>query len=99
MITVEFGKRLRELRRAAGYTQAQLGEMVGLTKSVISFYEHLERSPSPSVLVKLACVFHVSTDYLLGIEKHRSIDISDLDGEQIRLLETMVSAMRKSKKA
>lgn len=94
---MDFGKRLKELRRSAGYTQKQLGERIGLTKSVISFYEHQERSPSPGVLMKLAEVFHVSTDYLLGIEKHRSIDISDLDGEQVRLLEAMVSAMRESK--
>ena len=97
MICVEFGQRLRELRHSAGLTQEQLAKRVGLTKSVISFYELSERSPSPNVIIKFARVFHVSADYLLGIEKKRSVDISDLSDEQVRLIETMVSAMRSSK--
>ena len=64
---VDFGKKLKELRINAKLTQAQLGELIGVTKSVISFYELQERSPSPDVLIKLSQVFHVSTDYLLGL--------------------------------
>ena len=94
MINVDFGKRLRDLRLRAGLTQAQLAERLGVTKSVVSFYELSERSPSPNVIIKLAEVFHVSADYLLGIDKKRTLDISDLDEEQVRLVETMVRAMR-----
>ena len=58
---MEFGKRLRELRVQSGLTQQQLGAQIGVTKSVISFYELQERAPSPEVLVKLASTFHVTT--------------------------------------
>lgn len=95
MINVDFGDRLKKLRKESGLTQAQLGERIGVTKSVISFYELLERSPSPGVLIKLAEVFHVTTDYLLGIERRRMIDISDLSDEQVQLIEALLRQMRK----
>ena len=80
---MDFGKRLKLLRSQAGLTQKQLGAMIGVSKSVISFYELQERSPSPDVLMKLAAVFHVSSDYLLGLESGDSIDISGLDEEDV----------------
>ena len=67
-----FGEILKDLRKRAGLTQEQLGEQIGKSKSVVSFYELRERSPSPAILVKLASVFHVSTDYLLGVEIGRA---------------------------
>lgn len=94
MVDFDFGERLKELRKKAGLTQSQLGERVGLTKSVISFYEQQERSPSPAVIVRLSEIFHVSTDYLLGVERGRTLDISDLTKEQAEILEDLVAAMR-----
>ncbi len=91
---MDFGRRLKELRKKAGLTQAQLGERVGVTKSVISFYEQQERSPSPNVLIRLSEVFHVSTDCLLGIERRKTLDVSDLSDEQVRLVEAILKAIR-----
>lgn len=94
MVDFDFGERLKELRKKAGLTQSQLGERVGLTKSVISFYEQQERSPSPAVIVRLSEIFHVSTDYLLDVERGRTLDISDLTKEQAEILEDLAAAMR-----
>lgn len=91
---MEFHKMLKDLRKNAGLTQQQLGSQIGVTKSVVSYYELQERIPSPEVLIKLAAVFHVSTDYLLGIEKSAVIDVSGLKDEDIRMLEQMASYMR-----
>ena len=91
----DFGTRLKELRQHAGLTQQQLSEQIGVTKSVISFYELRERAPSPEILIKLASVFHVSSDYLLGIEKNRSIDIDGLDAEDERAVRMIVAQLRK----
>lgn len=91
----DFGMRLKELRTQAGLTQKQLAEQIGVTKSVVSFYELRERTPSPEVLVKLASVFHVSSDYLLGIEKGRSIDISGLNAEDEKAVRLIVEQLRK----
>lgn len=62
---MDFGSRLKELRTQAGMTQQQLASRIGVTKSVISFYELRERAPSPDVLIKCAGIFHVSADFLL----------------------------------
>ena len=65
---VDFGAKLKQLRLEEGLTQQQLADRIGVTKSVISYYELQERYPSPEVLTKLASVFHVSTDYVFGSE-------------------------------
>lgn len=95
---MDFGNRLKELRLQAGLTQKQLAEQIGITKSVVSFYELRERTPSPDVLIKLASIFHVTTDYLLGIEKTKTIDITGLDSEDEKVIRAMVEHLRNIKK-
>ena len=92
---VNFGNTLKELRQRAGMTQKDLASKVGVTKSVISYYELSERSPSPEMLMKLAAVFHVSTDFLLGFQKQDIIDLSGLSAEDKMLVRTMVDTLRK----
>ena len=59
---------------------------LGITKSVVSFYELQARSPSPEVLAKLAQIFHVSADYLLGLDTRETIDVSGLAEKDISAL-------------
>lgn len=91
---VDFGGTLKALRKAAGLTQAQLATQIGVTKSVISFYELQERAPSPDVLVKCAAIFHVTTDYLLGIDKKETIDISGLSEDDIAIMRALADSLR-----
>lgn len=92
----DFGKRIKELRQKAGLTQQQLAERIWVSKAAISNYELYERNPSPEILIKLARVFHVSTDYLLGIEeKTQVLDVSDLTDEDIQVLESTAALLRK----
>lgn len=44
---IKIGERLKELRKSKGWTQVQVAAKMGLTDSVISFYERQERAPSP----------------------------------------------------
>lgn len=92
---MEFGKRLKFLRKQSGFTQSQLADRIGVTKSVISFYELQERAPSPDVLIKLSGIFHVSTDYLLGIEKSNTIDVTGLNEHDIILIRSIIERLRK----
>lgn len=92
---VDFGKTLKELRLNAGLTQQQLATQLGVTKTVVSYYELHTRTPSPEILVKLATIFHVSSDYLLGIERGKTIDVSGLDEQEITILITLVGLLRK----
>ena len=91
----DFGQKLRNLRLEAGMTQAELAQRLNITKAVISYYELHERCPSPEVLIKLASIFHVSTDYLLGISNRKMIDVSDLSEEEVHLLLSLIVILRK----
>lgn len=95
---MDFSNRLRELRTQAGLTQLQLAQQLGITKSVISFYELSERAPSPDVLIRIARIFHVSTDYLLGLDKKETLDISGLDKSDIALLRALTDSLRQKAK-
>ena len=95
---VDFGSMLKELRTQAGLTQAQLATRLGVTKSVVSFYEKRERSPSPDVLIKCARIFHVTTDYLLGLEKAETLDISDISERDIAILRNLAESLREKGK-
>ena len=59
--------RARELRKAAGLSQAELGDILSLSQKAISTIEGGQRGTTIEKLVLLAEYFHVSTDYLLGI--------------------------------
>lgn len=96
--SLNFGKILKELRQKSGLTQKQLAAQMGVTKSLISFYELQERVPSPSVLVKLSTIFHVSTDYLLGIDTTKRLDVSDLDEDDIKVISLMIDTLRRKNK-
>ena len=89
-----FGEKLRALRQGSNLTQQQLGELIGVAKSVVSYYEQGDRCPSQDVLIKIASTVHTSTDDLLGLEKKRTIDVSDLSEDDIKALETMANALR-----
>lgn len=91
---MDFGKCLKELRLQSGMTQQQLAEKLGLTKSVVSFYELRERTPSPEILIKLSTIFHVSTDYLLGIDKSESLNVSGLTSEDIEMVYSLINYLR-----
>lgn len=92
---VDFGKKLKKLRTEAGLTQAELAKKMNITKAVVSYYELQERIPSPEVLIKLANIFHVSSDYLLGIDHRKMIDVTDLSADDMHLLLVTIETLRK----
>lgn len=96
---VDFGKKLKALRIQSGLSQKQLADQIGVTKSVISYYELQERYPSPDVLIKLAGIFHVTTDYLLGLEPQQMLDISDLNEDEISMLQHILDVLRSKRKS
>ena len=91
---VEFGAKLKKLRKEKNLTQKQLASLIGVQNSVISFYEVGERVPSPEIIIKLATALHVSSDYLLGIEKNESVDVSGLDEHDKMLVRSLVDTLR-----
>lgn len=94
---VDFGNNLKTLRLQNGFTQAQVAQKLGVTKSVISAYETGLRLPSYDILINISKIFKVSTDYLLGLENIREIDLSGLTEEEIQALLNLIKAMKRKK--
>ena len=61
-----FGKRLKELRKANGYTIEQFADMVGISKSTLGYYENDKRMPDIKILARIADTLNVNADYLIG---------------------------------
>ena len=77
--------------------QKEYGEKLNLTKSVISAYENALRLPSYDVLIQIAKLFHVSTDYLLGLETPAGLDLSGLTEEEKTCIRNLIQAMKHRK--
>ena len=91
---MNFGERLRSLRTGQKWTQQKLADRLGVAKSVVSYYESGERFPSYDVLIRIAYTFHTTTDYLLGLEHARVIDVEGLSEHEIGVLLSLVDIMR-----
>ena len=61
-----FGERIKRLRLRAGYTQLELAQKLNISNTTLSQYESELRVPSDEIKVKIAYLFDVSIDYLLG---------------------------------
>jgi transcriptional regulator with XRE-family HTH domain len=67
VIFVTFSERLRQLRQEKKMTQAALGQAIDISPRMISFYESGNHFPRDEVILKrLADLFAVSMDYLMG---------------------------------
>lgn len=92
---VDFGERLRHLRKRANLSQEQLAHRLSVTKGMVSSYETGMRMPGYAVLGKMARVFNVTTDYLLGLDNSECLDISGLTEKQKDILSDLVSEFRR----
>ncbi|ATO09439.1 helix-turn-helix domain-containing protein [Bacillus sp. NEAU-CP5] len=64
------GQRLKWARKKSGYSNQDVpAEKIGLTGKTLSNYERDYRSPDPETLKKLAELYDVSTDFLVGKEE------------------------------
>ena len=61
-----FSSRLKEEREFAGLTQKELAEKIDVTAGTVGLYEQNRRSPDYDILIKLADIFNVTLDYLIG---------------------------------
>ena len=86
--------RLKKLRQEKRLRQDQVAALVGVTKSTVSTWESDIRQPSYQVLIQLANLYHVSTDYLLVRSHDRIVDLSGLTDAEVALIAELVSSMK-----
>lgn len=61
--------RIKQLRQSCGYSQKQVADMLNMHTTQYQRYESGERSIPVDFLIKLADLYHVSLDYIVGREE------------------------------
>lgn len=93
---VLLGKKIKELRTKSKFTQIELAERLGVTKSSVVSYENDSRQPSYEVLIKMARIFNVSIDSLLLDRSGMTLEVNGLKREQVKLLELLIMNFQKN---
>lgn len=86
--------RIKALREARGWTQAELARRLNMTRNGINSWEQGLSMPSPQSLVDLARLFSVSTDYLLGVQEHNTVNVTGLSEKDVALLAQLAERLR-----
>ena len=86
---------IRKLRIARGISQVELAKALFVSKQSISNWENDNIMPSVEMLVKISDYFSVGTDYLLGLSKKISIDVSGLTPTQIEHIKLIINDLTK----
>ncbi|MHB8128567.1 MAG: helix-turn-helix domain-containing protein [Mobilitalea sp.] len=92
---VGLGKKLQTLRQNRSLSQQQVSSIINTSKAAISSYEVDAREPNLTTLMKLASLYKVSVDSLLGLEKGEYLDVSSLTPEQVTIVQSIIDSYRK----
>jgi transcriptional regulator with XRE-family HTH domain len=95
IVIVDFGDRIKSLRLGMNLTQVQVAERLHISKAMVSSYETGIRLPSYNLLIKLACFYGVTTDYLLGFDRIKSVDVTGLSDYHVDLIVKMINELKK----
>lgn len=90
-------ERIKELRQARGWTQADLARRLSITRNGVNSWEQGLSTPSPASLVDLARLFSVSTDYLLGLERLTTVDVTGLADRDVAVLAELAERLKNCK--
>lgn len=94
---MNFGEKLHQLRTDNHLTQQDVANRLGMTKSNISYYETGIKTPPADILIKIARIFHVSTDYLLDVDTAQMISLQGLNDEEVAAVKHIVTVMQHNK--
>ncbi len=90
MSKLDIGVTMKELRNAKRLKLSVVAERVGVTVGAISSYENGMRYPSYDVLIKIAHLYNVTTDYLLGNTQKDIIEVTGLKSEQRDIIYSII---------
>ena len=88
---MELGNRILELRKQRKLSQTDLGKLIDIHKNVVGQYERGVVMPSIDVVIRIADVFGVSIDYLVGLTSAK------IDKELLSKLEAIQSMPEKDR--
>lgn len=71
---LNIGERIAQLRKQHNLSQDELAKKAEVSRTIIGNYERNANTPSIEVVIKLAKVFNVSVDYIIGEGQLAAID-------------------------
>lgn len=86
--------RVKYLREQNGYTQLELANMLGISRSSVNAWEMGLSNISVKYVKELADIFNVSTDYILGLDKTATINILGLNEEQVAIIVKLIDYLK-----
>lgn len=103
---MSLGARLKKEREHKGWSQIYVAQKLGITNSVLSNYERDYRDPDTKMLTKLAELYEVTTDYLLGHSVSRAPDAGrafygggkDWTPEELEAADAYIEMLRQKKR-
>lgn len=98
-VVIQTDNRIKKLRVASGLTQTDLAKSMSVTRSSVNAWEMGISIPTAAKLVELSLLFHVSTDYLLGLERKETIELDTLTEEQKAIIHSLLAYFQKQNRA
>lgn len=89
----DMGLRLRELREQKGLSMPELASRIGISKSTVQRHENNTQIPTADHIVKLALLYSVSADYLVGLEHRKNFVVDNLTNEQENLIRELLNEL------
>ena len=86
--------RLTELRSAKGFTQKELATRLGVSDKTVSKWENGISEPDLTMLIKLAELYNISTDSLLGVSQSDPSEVQDTLNSIFKSLDRGESAIK-----
>lgn len=90
-------ERIKHLQEKNNLTQSSLAKKLNVTRSSVNAWEMGISVPSTALIVDLAKLFHVSTDYLLGLNENATLDISSLNDKETMILYELIEYFKSQK--
>ena len=87
----------KKMRMSHNLNQVELAKKLGVSKQCISNWENDNILPSVDMLVKIADLFGVSTDYLLGRDNAVTLSIEGLSEKEIAHIRMLVQDLKEKR--
>ncbi len=89
--------KIKILRENKKMTQTDLANKLKITRASVNAWEMGISTPSTKYIIELAKIFGVSTDYLLGTEARKTINIDGLSDREVKIISELIDHFKKNK--
>jgi transcriptional regulator with XRE-family HTH domain len=93
----DLGLILKRLRTDSGYTQGQIAKKINVSVTTIGRWESNYKQPTTEHLIDLSILYNVPLNYLVGIEKEKSIVIERLTDNQKTIMNSLLLEFQSKK--